>query len=153
MLLASVSGSRVIGWDVASDRATEYLGVNNLAYCAAVSRDGQRLTVGAYDGRLYVWDFEGEQPRFIAKAHEGPIYAATISSGGQKVVTGGADHKVHVWDAMNGASERSLEGHPGLVLAVSYDESRQRVLAAGKDGEVSDWKADGGVPPVSTRTR
>src|SRR5262249_28166970 len=139
----------VITWNVPLDRLTKHTGLGNLACCVGISRDGQRVAAGAYDGRLYLWDFDKEQPRLVARGHDGPIYAVSTSPSGETIVTEGCDKVVRMWNAKKGASEKSFYGHPGLVVAVSYDDCRQCVLAAGKDKSLTGWKTNGGITPVA----
>jgi sterol desaturase/sphingolipid hydroxylase (fatty acid hydroxylase superfamily) len=149
-LVVASQGAQVTSWDVGSDLLTRYQRLPDLAYCVGADRDGRRIAAGAYNGQLYVWERDREQPRQVLDGHTGPIYALCVEPGGETIVTGGADAVVRVWDGNSSARAKELHGHPGWIFSVSYDAKHQRIVAGGKDGKVTTWDvARESVVPVS----
>lgn len=119
-------------------------GAGDAPQVVAFSPDERVLALGAYDGKLKVWNVVTGRLRFEVNAHAGVVTGLAFSSDGQRILTcsgWGPDVKmVKIWDAMTGAPM------PGFAITKPLKYSWR--LACSPDGE---WVAVGGYKRVELR--
>src|SRR5436309_3494279 len=67
---------------------------------AAITADGKRAISGSSDGRLWVWELEGQQtqaPRLL-ESHADWINAVAITANGKWAISGSDGGRLRVWD-------------------------------------------------------
>lgn len=95
--LASVGGSRITIWDLATSREVGVLAGHALnTLSLAFSPDGQRLASGGGDRRVKVWDLATGRELLALRGH--PLYVSDVafSADGHRVLSRGTD--VRIWD-------------------------------------------------------
>ncbi|MER5730350.1 AAA family ATPase [Streptomyces sp. NPDC002138] len=101
--------------------------------------------VGGTDGRVIVWDAEGDRPLHRLAGHVGGV---SVAAGGRLngrgiVVTGGADGRIVVWDPASGDYVPPIFGnHVGGVSALATGtlaDGRDIAITGGTDGQLTIW--------------
>ena len=80
--------------------------------CAAFSKDGSKLVVGAFGGEARVFKFEDGARISALKGHRGGIFAVAFHPNGEQVATGGLDGQVRVFDVATGNLIKSFAPVP-----------------------------------------
>ncbi|VDB88332.1 unnamed protein product [Peniophora sp. CBMAI 1063] len=117
--------------------------------CAAFSRGGSSLAVGAADGVVHLWlrvgnDYTNWSSRSLL-GHVGSVnalaYCSNLDSG--IFVSGGEDRTMRVWDHLSGATLRTIQVHD-VVHAIAACPMGQLVFAASRDATIRTWDANTG---------
>jgi WD40 repeat protein len=89
-------------------------GVYSLSFAPA----GDRLSCGAEDGGVRVWELKTGKLRTCAELHAGAVYQVSFSADGRRIVSAGLDGQVLIRDA---ASAAVLHTHrfPGKALCAA----------------------------------
>lgn len=113
-----------------------------------ISPDGERLSIGSFDGKVYVYSLATQTLVFPAKVvHKKWIQVTRFNSRGDLLLTGGADHKVVLIDAMTGAEVKKFEGqlgHQGPLQSMEFSSDSQFFVTSALDNTIKKWdlKAD-----------
>ncbi|MCC5651923.1 caspase family protein [Nostoc sp. XA013] len=112
--------------------------------CADFSTNGHEIVNGSVDGKVWLWDVQG-QPLAAAPlfGHQGYIPSIAISLDGQKIVSGGADETVRLWAIKGHPLADPLRGHQGYVCSVAISPDGQTIASGGVDGTVRLWDIQG----------
>ncbi len=107
---------------------------------AALNRDGTRVAVGHWAGRLSIWDARKGRLLHLIEAHSRRIGDVAWLNDGSRVVTVGVDRTLRVWDAGTGNLEQMVRGptHALRRVAVSPDDSL--VVAIDLAGTLYFWR-------------
>ncbi|MDX2228043.1 MAG: caspase family protein [Leptolyngbyaceae cyanobacterium bins.349] len=116
---------------------SEHLGITR----SQISPDGQLIGVATGDGRISLWNWQGQQQAQWAAA-QGSVLNLSFSPDGQKVATAGSDGTVRLW-TLQGKSLVSLVGHAGMVKGLSFSPDGQRLATSGTDKTVRLWNSQG----------
>lgn len=74
---------------------------------AVFSPTGEKWASGDYDGRLYVWDRHGKQPKVLV-GHTASIEALVFAPDGKCLVSASNDGTVRIWNVASGEELTSL---------------------------------------------
>ncbi|WP_392530065.1 caspase family protein [Nostoc sp. C117] len=121
--------------------------------CADFSTNGHEIVNGSVDGKVWLWDIQG-QPLAAAPlfGHQGYIPSIAISLDGQKIVSGGADETVRLWAIKGQPLADPLRGHQGYVCSVAISPDGQTIASGGVDGTVRLWDIQGHWSEIPTHS-
>jgi len=83
------------------------------------SPDGTVLATGAFDGRIRLWNREGEMVGSLIQ-HAGPVHAIRWSSKGKFLLSCSEDKTAIVWNVSTLSAVKSFEAHQARVLDVDW---------------------------------
>ncbi len=113
--------------DVAPDyvNASTHRGAEVLAFDA----ESRTLASGGWDGKIAVWNLDGDKPEHVWQAHDGFVLGLSFSGDG--LISGGQDRRLIIWDR-RGQARHSVETDSkithvrvlnGLAITGHYDGS------------------------------
>ena len=147
-LLASASQDGTVRiWDVAAgvEMAAFQTG---WAFCVDWSPDGQRITVGTYEGEVQVWEIPSQQ---MLSSWRSPTHSMVISIGwspdGSTIATGELNGIIYLWNAATGEVERSIDGYTRQrcdVNGLAWSPDGSQLATAHQDGFVRLWDPSSG---------
>ena len=92
----------------------------------AISADSRLVAAGHSDSRVYVWNIEDGETRFILEGHAGNVESVDFSNDGRYLASGSADGTVRLWNPATGQLVRVITGFLDNVTGVEFTEdSRQ----------------------------
>ena len=86
----------------------------------AISPDSRLVAAGHSDGRVYVWNIENGESRFILEGHAGDVVSVDFSPDGRYLASGSADGTVRLWSPVNGRLVRVITGFLDNVTGVEF---------------------------------
>ncbi len=102
----------------------------------AISADSRLVVAGHSDDRVYVWDIDDGETRFILEGHAGDVVSVDFSMDGRYLASGSADGTVRLWNPVNGQLVRVITGFLDNVSGVEFTEdSRQLRIQVYEQGE------------------
>lgn len=111
----------------------------------AFSASGDKLAVGASNGKIYAFEASGEW-RLITdrwSAHTGRITCIAWDESGEYAASGSLDTNVIVWSVADpGKRIKALNAHKDGVTGVAW-ETAGKVLSAGGDASIKVWNVEG----------
>ena len=143
LLLAVGRGNTVELWDPHSGREVEILrGHDGHVRSVSFSSDGKTFASGALDGRINLWEIEGNPKLPRVPCEDAVTTSLSLSPDSARLVAGERNGQVHFWDVRAGRSERRWSAHDSAVEFVAHTPASTIVTAA-RDGSVRHWAADG----------
>jgi WD40 repeat protein len=111
----------------------------------ALSRDGQRIVTGGWEGTAKVWDAATGGELLTLRGHRDGVNCAAFSPDGRRIVTGSGDRTAKVWDAATGNEQLTLTGHMGWVSSVAFSPDGRRIATGSADQTARVWDAASGT--------
>jgi WD40 repeat protein/lipoprotein-anchoring transpeptidase ErfK/SrfK len=130
----SPDGAAVFGNPIAEDGAvqfwklqdnTDYLPSPNYLLSAAFSADGQMQVSGNTNGRVQLWNRQGERIANLHPRQSGSITAVAFE--GSSIVSGGTDGNLTLWNAKGNLLGRLWAG--AKVTSMGLDQGGQRIIS------------------------
>jgi WD40 repeat protein/DNA-binding SARP family transcriptional activator len=104
-----------------------------------ISPQGDRLLLGLEDGRLVLWEYNGDRVQILA-GHSAKITSAAFSPDGRRALSGGEDRQVIYWELATGREILRLGGaalaHSGVVRCVDFSPDGRLALSGGLAGDM-----------------
>ncbi|KAJ8602186.1 hypothetical protein CTAYLR_003522 [Chrysophaeum taylorii] len=121
----------------------ELLGHSDSVTCSGISRRGEFVATGSYDGSVKVWNARGA----LEKTLEGPGDVEWLEwhPRGEVIVAGARDGTCWLWDAIKGECLRVFVGHDGAVTCGLFTSDGNLVVTGSSDGTVRAWGPKKGV--------
>ncbi|WP_445635229.1 Peptidase C14 caspase domain-containing protein [Nostoc sp. DSM 114161] len=116
------------------------------------SMDGHKIVNGSVEGRVWLWDIQGQSLADPLRGHEGYIPSVAISLDGQRIASGGADETVRLWAIQGHPLADPLRGHQGYVCSVAISPDGQTIASGGVDGTVRLWDIQGHWSDIPTHS-
>ncbi len=113
----------------------------------SVSPNGQQFVTAGWDGKIQLWQKQGESKSLIRSWQAGtkPVSAIHFSSDGQRIVSGGDDQILNIWDTQ-GNLQQTLKGHTGKITSVRFSPNGEWIASASEDKTVRLWRSIDGHP-------
>ncbi|GGU30054.1 nSTAND1 domain-containing NTPase [Streptomyces violascens] len=73
-------------------------GPGSWLYTLAFAADGRQLAAGAADGRVLLWDLNGDPVPTVLTGHFSPVPTVAFSPDGHTLATGGNDFTIRTWE-------------------------------------------------------
>jgi WD40 repeat protein len=89
----------------------------------AISPDGVLIAAGHSDQRVYVWELETRNTRYLLEGHAGNVNSVDFSPDGRFLASGSADGTVRLWNAATGKLSRVITGFKDNVIRVKFSEN------------------------------
>jgi WD40 repeat protein len=141
--IVTVSGLGKRGrlWDTASGEMLLDVGWSDYGLtAAAISPDGGRIALGAFDGSLGLVDPEAGGLRAIMRGHSTAVSCLAYSPDGLHLLSGSGDRTARIWDA-HATPQQVLHGHTDRTGHLALSPDGARLASAGNDGPVRLWDA------------
>jgi WD40 repeat protein len=148
--LAIAGEDNAIRWcDAATGKETQVLhGHLGWVRSLALSRDGQILVSGSFDGTVKLWQPKLLAERDVLHVSSTPVAAVQFSPDDRWLATGSGDGLVELWEVATGSKVKKLDGsHQGAVLALAWGNDGKYLVSGGADGVLTLWDTD---PPSPT---
>src|SRR5262249_11186522 len=122
-------------WEVRSGRLIRSLGGRPGNGILAFSPDNRFLARALKaDGRIEVWDGNGEKKLLLLARHAGEVVSLAFSPDCRRLASAGLDQTVKVWNPVTGREELTLQkARRGGILGVAFSRDGRRLASAGKD--------------------
>ena len=120
---------------------------------AAISPDGQRVAVTAYDADhdhdLWIWDTH-ERPRLISRSigHTQYPFALQFSADGRSLLSAGMNGLLFLWNSDDGRMRQRIDVGTDWIADVALSPDGQRIVAADSRGVLRSWDAHTGEPQL-----
>lgn len=149
---AGVDNSAKI-WDFPLSDPVREFDVASETLAFAVSQDGQRIVVGAQDGKLRLIPIKDQKSQAkdqkskakdqpLLKEFEGQQVPATkvaMSPNQQMIGSGGKDGSVRLWNVGDGKMLPSFKAHSGAITGLVFLGGGSQVCTTGEDGKIRLW--------------
>jgi WD40 repeat protein len=88
----------------------------------SISPDGTLLAAGHSDYRVYVWELETGNIRYLLEGHAADVASVNFSPDGRLLASGSRDGTVRLWTTANGQLSRVITGFKDNVTEVRFSE-------------------------------
>ncbi|HKS16136.1 MAG TPA: WD40 repeat domain-containing protein [Planctomycetota bacterium] len=123
--------------DVATGRVVRRLeGHARDVTCMAFSEDGSAAATGGADGRVILWDGDGEKE---TKRLEAGSAVRAIAFGPRGLVAAAHSTGLSIWDATSGRRLASYQGHSGGTTSVAINREGTRAITGSGDTTAIVW--------------
>ncbi|MXV78148.1 WD40 repeat domain-containing protein [Candidatus Poribacteria bacterium] len=138
-------------WDAKTGRLkASFISPERLRFSLRFTPDGSALVGYAKapyedrgDNRIWIWDTQTGQQKFILKEHKGRITRTLFAPDGKKLVSGSADGTMRFWDLETGELITTLEEYdPNSPIAFSPDG--QTFASGGENAKILLWDLNTG---------
>ena len=106
--------------------------------CAALSRDGRKLALGA-NKNIYLWDTATGQYLSSLEGHSDSVRSVAFSPDGERLASGSRDETIKLWDTTSAQLLISFKGHSGWVTNVVFSPDGERLASGSGDGTIKLW--------------
>jgi endonuclease YncB( thermonuclease family) len=114
-------------------------GPANSFYAAALTPNGKDLVAAGHDGKVRIWDVEGQRLRAVLDGHRGIVWALAVSADGKVAASGGEDGTIKSWDVQTGELLATVGAHRGRVTSLAFTPDGKVLASTGNDGRLRLW--------------
>lgn len=100
----------------------------------AISPDDRLVAAGHSDHRVYIWDLETGETRFLLEGHADPVVAVAFRPDGRLLASGSQDGTVRLWSPVTGALVRVITGLRDNVTGLYFSADGQRLTVSVSTG-------------------
>jgi WD40 repeat protein len=153
-VLASISGSQILLWDLDTQKVEAILeGHNDTIFSLSLSPDGKTLASGSIDKTVGLWNLETRKQICSLAMRKDPIHSVAFSSDGKLLAAGGenkykaSDEKkttIYIWDIETRELANSFQGHDLRVNTVAFSPDNKVLASGSNDGHVKLWDINSG---------
>jgi WD40 repeat protein len=131
-------------WALDGTKVADLVGHSDIIRNIRFSKDGQRLLSCSDDGRVFLWDRQGEQLALLE--HETEVWHAEFSPDRTRIVTAASDG-ARLWDG-EGRLLKELGEHTGRVDVALYSPDGTWFATGSNDDTARIWDNDGNLLAV-----
>ena len=113
----------------------------------ALSADGRRVVSGSNDGKLSVWDLDGQQQPRVLEGHRGPVGAVALSADGKRAVSGSDDGTLRVWDLEGEQQPLVLKSCTAIVVQLALSADGKRAVSGSYEQTLRVWDLESQQQP------
>jgi WD40 repeat protein/serine/threonine protein kinase/energy-coupling factor transporter ATP-binding protein EcfA2 len=142
-LYSSSLDSRLLVWDLASQRIQRDLGAGKAIWAIAIAPDENQVALGLNDGRIALWNLQEAQTGkadSVLVGHGLQITALAFAPDGQTLLSASFDGTARFWQLSNGQELRRFGGHTGPVRGIAFSSDGLAIFTAGEDGLLRRWQ-------------
>ncbi|MGI0486366.1 AAA-like domain-containing protein [Pantanalinema rosaneae CENA516] len=129
VITASLDGARLGG---INEKPKILKGYHGAIFNIAFSPDGKTIAAGGSDGRIYIWDANGDLLEQF-NGHEGSVNGLSFSPDGKQLVTVGDDRTVRLWDLE--WLPQLWQAHKGKIFSFSFSPDSQWLATTGLEDD------------------
>lgn len=141
----SPDGSRIVTagsdgaivWDAATGDRRVTADIDDMSRAAAFSFDGERLAIGANDGRLRLVTAASGASIDSVEAHDDWVMSVEFSRNGRRLVTASRDQTVALWNVGESLQKTLVLDHGVAVYHASFNREGSQLTTAAADGTVA----------------
>lgn len=133
-------------YDIASGKRIADFRAEALSQIRGVSfsADGKLLCYGAYNGKIYICDWQSGEMIAELSGHgdngkSSLIYSCNFNPESVLAVSSGGDQTVRVWDISANRQVAVLEGHQSQVWKALFHPDKNWILSASLDSMIIQW--------------
>ena len=119
------------------------------AVTAVAFGPGERLAIGAADGRVELWTARTRAKPSVLTGHTDAVTSVTFSRDGGWLVTTSSDRTARIWIARTGAAQATFLGHTDAVTGATLSRDGARIATTSEDGTVRLWRVPRQRPLVT----
>ncbi|AFY57241.1 WD40 repeat-containing protein [Rivularia sp. PCC 7116] len=125
-------------WKLSKKKSNMFQKVDSQIFTVAFSPNGSQIATGSGNGKINLWNKNGEWIRGWQIANKTSVYTIAFSPNGNQIATGSSDSKVHLWDS-KGKLIEVLNGHDDPVLSIAFSPDGKRIVTGSRDDNVHLW--------------
>jgi WD40 repeat protein len=146
--LAVAGQDNAIRWcDAGTGKQTQVLhGHLGWVRSLALSKDGQILVTGSYDGTVKTWQPKRLAERDLLDVSNATVNVVQFSPDDRWLATGDGNGAVRLWDVATGKHLHHLVGHQAPVVALAWGEQGKYLVSASADGMLIVWDTERDSP-------
>ncbi|NES19703.1 MAG: TIR domain-containing protein [Symploca sp. SIO3E6] len=95
-------------------------------FSVAISPDGQMIASGHEDGKVRLWDLEGNPIGEPFEGHKKSVFSLAFSPDSKTIVSGSQDTTLRLWDLKGNLIGKPFEGHKYRLLLSETDITRYK---------------------------
>jgi len=112
-------------------------------YSAALNQKENMIVTGGLDGKIGLWDLQGNAIIQPFKAHEGGSVFVAFSPDGTMIASGSDDKTVRLWDLKGKPIGKPFKGHGKAVRTVAFSPDGKKIVSGSEDSTVRLWDLQG----------
>ncbi|NER24798.1 MAG: TIR domain-containing protein [Symploca sp. SIO1C2] len=109
----------------------------------AISPNGQMIASGSADGKVQLWDLEGNPIGKPFEGHKKGVFSVAFSPDGQTIVSGSEDTTLRLWDLKGNLIGKPFEGHEYRLLSVAFSPDGKTIISGSTDKTLRLWDTEG----------
>ncbi len=125
--------------DLDNNTLALYRGAATNIWSLDFAPERNKLTAGAYDKTLRIWDVKSTEILFELEGHEKSALSIVFSGDEKYLVSGSRDQTIKVWNAQTGALLNSFERHSGNIFDVKFHPDTRYFASASGDKTIRLW--------------
>ncbi|PSB65391.1 hypothetical protein C7B79_05660 [Chroococcidiopsis cubana CCALA 043] len=110
---------------------------------AAISPDGTRIVTGHSDGKLQLWNLQGQAIGNPFEGHTKAVWSVAFSPDGNYIVSGSDDNTIRLWNLQGQAIGKPFKGHTDIVNSVAFSPDGNYIVSGSRDKTVRLWNLQG----------
>jgi len=153
-ILASVSGSRILLWNLATQELEAVLEEHtDVIFSLGLSPDNQTLASGSLDKTVGLWNLKTKDLICTLVKRRDPIHSVAFSPNGELLASGGENKyktdegkktTIYLWDVNNRELVHTFSGHDLRVNTLAFSADGKKLASGSNDNTVRLWDVNSG---------